>query len=224
MRTSRQGRERRDHRASFLAAKTGYPRFHRARSDPTMLPLHTVFSGERVSLRAPKPSDAERIIELRRRSREHLAPWEPLPRVDESDLVASRTRIRQQRSDFRADLHYRFCITLGARGPIIGRVALSQVSRGYFQNTILGYWVDVEHTGRGYTTEAVRLALAVAFGPLGLHRVEAAIMPRNAPSLAVARKAGMREIGLSHRYIEIAGTWEDCLIFAITAEEHAGRR
>ena len=103
--------------------------------------------------------------------------------------------------------------------PIIGRIALTSVVRGGFQNAYLGYWVDSSHQGRGFATEAVRSVLAFAFGPLGLHRVQAAIMPRNAASLRVIAKLGFREEGLAKDYLSIAGAWEDHLLFARTSSD-----
>ena len=43
----------------------------------------------------------------------------------------------------------------------------------------------------------------------GLHRVEANIMPRNPASLRAAEKAGFVREGLSRRYLNINGVWED---------------
>jgi ribosomal-protein-alanine N-acetyltransferase len=184
-----------------------------------VLPLRAIFRGPRVALRAPRLSDATRIVEIRARSREYLEPWVPVPGPDEFDVTQARVRIRRDRRDIRADRHYRFCMTLGEDGPVIGRVALSQVFRGIFQNAYLGYWIDVEHHGRGLTTEGVRLTLDVAFREIGLHRVQAAIMPHNAASLAVARKCGLRQEGRAERYLQIAGSWQDHLLFAVTAED-----
>ncbi|MDI1451280.1 GNAT family protein [Polyangium sp. 6x1] len=184
-----------------------------------MLPLRAVFRGQRVVLRAPRVSDAPRIVEIRSRSRAFLEPWVPVPAPDEFDIDLARARILRDRRDIRADRHYRFCMTVGEEGPVIGRVALTQVFRGIFQNAYLGYWVDVEHHGQGFTTEGVKLALDVAFREIGLHRVQAAIMPQNAASLAVARKCGLRQEGCAARYIQIAGAWQDHLLFAVTAED-----
>ena len=39
-------------------------------------------------------------------------------------------------------------------------------------------------------TEAVKAVTGIAFDDLGLHRIEANIMPRNKASLRVAEKAG----------------------------------
>ncbi|MDC0743519.1 GNAT family N-acetyltransferase [Polyangium mundeleinium] len=184
-----------------------------------MLPLRAIFSGKRVALRAPRVSDAPRIVEIRTRSREFLRAWVPVPGPDEFDVDLARTRLLRDRRDIRADRHYRFCMTLGEDGPVIGRVALTQVFRGIFQSASLGYWVDVEHHGQGFTTEGVRLALDVAFREIGLHRIQAAIMPHNAASLAVARKCGLRHEGRAARYLQIDGAWQDHLLFAVTAED-----
>ncbi|MBI3725865.1 GNAT family N-acetyltransferase [bacterium] len=100
----------------------------------------------------------------------------------------------------------------------------SSSGRGPFRNAHLGYWIDREHQGRGLTTEAVRLLLAFAFGPLALHRVQAAVMPRNRASCRVLEKAGFRREGLARRYLMIDGKWRDHLIYAITIEESARRR
>ena len=75
--------------------------------------------------------------------------------------------------------------------------------------------------------EGIRLMLRHAFGPLGLHRLEANIQPENAPSLALVAGAGFRLEGLSPRYLKIAGRWRDHERWAILAEEFhpgAGRR
>jgi [ribosomal protein S5]-alanine N-acetyltransferase len=57
-----------------------------------------------------------------------------------------------------------------------------------------------------------------------LHRVEAAIVPRNDRSRRVADKLGMREEGVSTRFLQIRGIWEDHVRYAITAEEWDDRR
>jgi ribosomal-protein-alanine N-acetyltransferase len=187
------------------------------------LPLETIFAGRRVALRAPRSSDARRIVQIRTRSRHFLAPWVSVPSPDEFEVEATRARLAQERHDFRGDRHYRFVMTDRPDGEAIGRVSLSQVFRGVFQNAYLGYWIDVEHKGRGFMTEGVRLALGAAFGPLGLHRVQAAILPDNEASLAVANKVGLRLEGRAERYLQIAGVWRDHLLFAITVEEWAAR-
>ena len=57
------------------------------------------------------------------------------------------------------------------------------------------------------------------FFEAGLHRVEIAIRPQNAPSLRVVAKLGLTEIGFAPRYLHIDGDWRDHRIFAVTREE-----
>jgi ribosomal-protein-alanine N-acetyltransferase len=98
------------------------------------------------------------------------------------------------------------------------------VQRGPFQSANVGYWIDAHHAGQGYMPEAVAVILRFAFEDLGLHRVEAAIVPRNANSRRVAEKLGLRDEGTSVRFLQIRGMWEDHVRYGITAEEWAQRR
>ncbi|MNI78484.1 ribosomal-protein-S5-alanine N-acetyltransferase [compost metagenome] len=68
-------------------------------------------------------------------------------------------------------------------------------------------------------SKAVRLVQDFAFGPAGLHRIQAAVLPRNPRSLRVLEKNGFRMIGLSSHYLMINGKWEDHLLLAKTAED-----
>lgn len=183
------------------------------------IPIQSVFLGERIALRAPKVSDVRQLIEMQMESEDFLAPWFPARSPDEYEWKATRQKILENRRDFRADRAYKFVFTLGAQGPVIGRVSLSQVFRGIFQNAYIGYYIDVRYKQQGLTSEAVRVALDTAFGPLGLHRVQAAIMPHNVASLALVRSVGFRLEGVAERYLKIAGDWRDHCFFAMTAEE-----
>jgi ribosomal-protein-alanine N-acetyltransferase len=101
----------------------------------------------------------------------------------------------------------------------MGRIRFGGVVRGAFSSAYLGYWIDGESQSQGYMTEALRDAVSFAFGAAGLHRVQAAVMPRNTASLRVLAKLGFRKEGESLRYLQIAGRWEDHHLFAVTAEE-----
>ncbi len=57
-----------------------------------------------------------------------------------------------------------------------------------------------------------------------MHRLQISIIPRNRASRRVAEKLELRSEGVAHRYLEINGTWEDHIRYAITAEEWAERR
>ena len=186
-----------------------------------------VLHGARVDLRPLKASDWEAWRDVRVRSRDWLEPWEPLgepgapdPALD-ADAFKARCGAWERQRHF--DAAYGFGIFL-RKDRFIGEVSLGSIQRGPFQSANVGYWIDEPCAGHGYMPEAVAVVLRFAFDQLGLHRVEAAIVPRNARSRRVAEKLGMRDEGTSERFLQIRGVWEDHVRYAITAEEWAARK
>jgi ribosomal-protein-alanine N-acetyltransferase len=80
---------------------------------------------------------------------------------------------------------------------------------GAFLSCFVGYKLDAEYVNRGYMTEALRRVAEFAFADIGLHRLEANIMPRNGASLRIMQKLGFECEGISSRYLMIDGVWED---------------
>jgi ribosomal-protein-alanine N-acetyltransferase len=66
---------------------------------------------------------------------------------------------------------------------------------------------------------AVALVCDHAFGPVGLHRVQADIRPENLPSQRLVERLGFRQEGLLRRYLDIDGDWRDHRSFALLAED-----
>ncbi len=108
-------------------------------------------------------------------------------------------------------------------GEFAGEINLSSVQRGPFQSAYVGYWIDEAKAGNSYTPEAVVVVARFAFEELRLHRIQIAIIPRNRASRRVMEKLDIRDEGTAVRYLEINGTWEDHVRYAITAEEWAER-
>ena len=73
--------------------------------------------------------------------------------------------------------------------------------------------------GRGIASRAVALVCEWGFGTAGLHRIEAATLVDNFGSQTVLRRNAFAEMGISRRYLRIAGEWRDHLLFARTAED-----
>jgi [ribosomal protein S5]-alanine N-acetyltransferase len=176
-------------------------------------------AGERIALRAFAPGDVSELTALRVRNREFLGPWEPRRSEGFFTEAGQRAEIERDRHEWAADRTYAFAIVERDGGAMRGRIALANVVRGAWENATLGYFVDQAVGSRGYATEAVSLALDFAFGPCRLHRVQAAVMPKNARSRRVLEKNGFRHEGFSPRYLRLDGDWRDHDLFAITIEE-----
>ena len=176
-------------------------------------------SGSRCSIRDIRPEDAPPLLELRVRNRAYFEPWEPVPPRNHHTLRAQAGAIEDSIRAWDQDREFAFVI-LDPDGGLAGRIRLSVVVRAAWRNANLGYYVDEAHTGRGIATDAVGLVLDFAFRAARLHRVQAAVMPRNIGSLRVLEKNGFRREGFALRYLKINRVWEDHLVFAKTVEEH----
>jgi ribosomal-protein-alanine N-acetyltransferase len=89
--------------------------------------------------------------------------------------------------------------------------------RGAFQSCSLGYWVSADANGRGLATRAVREIAGIAFGGLGLHRIQAATLLDNARSQRVLERNGFVRIGMAPAYLNIAGRWQDHFLYQLIA-------
>jgi [ribosomal protein S5]-alanine N-acetyltransferase len=188
-------------------------------------PLSTRLLTSRLLMRAPRTGDVGEIRRLLRYNHAHLKPWNPAPPAgeDPSSITEITKAVLRQRRDWKGGRSFVFMPALRATpSRFVGKVALNGIMRGAMYGAYLGYWMDVDHQGQGLVTEAIEAVLGFAFGPAGLHRVQAAIMPRNEKSLRVIEKLGFRREGYAERYLQIAGRWEDHILFARTREEHLG--
>jgi [ribosomal protein S5]-alanine N-acetyltransferase len=186
-----------------------------------------MLAGPRVQLRPLKSSDWTQWRDVRVRSRDWLEPWEPLGEPGASDPVSDVEAFKARCGAWERQRHFDAAYGFGIflkKGEFIGEVSLGSVQRGPFQSANVGYWIDESQAGFGYMPEAVALVLRYAFEDLGLHRVEAAIVPRNKSSRRVVEKLGMRDEGTSERFLQIRGVWEDHVRYAFTIEDWTERK
>ena len=179
----------------------------------------------RLRLVAGDTSLAPAVCEFQRRNRQHFARWDP-PTPDSFFTVeAQATRITNGLSAFNNDAAYRWWLidatkAGGARLPfsdveVIGSVHFSQISRGAFQNAMLGYALDEAHVGQGLMSEAIEAGLEEVFSPrVNLHRVQAAYRPENLRSAAVLERLAFRKEGIAPDYLFIEGAWRDHIVTA----------
>lgn len=186
-------------------------------------PLTTRLVTPRLLLRPPRTNDVAEVRRLLRANDEHLKPWNPAPPPgeDPTSITEVSKAVLRQRRDWKRGAGFVLMVsTRQDPARFIGKIALNGVMRGAMYGAYLGYWMDRECQGQGLATEGIRAVLDFAFGTASLHRIQAAIMPRNERSLRVIAKLGFRREGYAERYLQIAGQWEDHVIFAKTREEH----
>ncbi|MNC27198.1 putative ribosomal N-acetyltransferase YdaF [compost metagenome] len=162
--------------------------------------------------------DADELLQLRLRNKEHHQPFEPLRDEDYFTLESQQQLIAQRVEDSLQDRGYMFGIYL-LDGQLIGQITISNVVRGVGQFADIGYFIDYALQGKGYTSAAVGLVLKFAFRSLALHRVQAAILLHNHGSRRVLEKNGFQAEGIARRFIKINGQWQDHRTYAILADD-----
>ena len=91
-------------------------------------------------------------------------------------------------------------------GPLLGICVVFAVDRDAARAEI-GYLLSPDRQGQGYMHEALQQVLAYLFRTLHLHRVEAEIDPRNAPSAHVLERLGFHREGVLRQRWRIQGNW-----------------
>lgn len=176
-------------------------------------------------LRPLTPNDFAAWREVRIRNEGWLVPWEPLRSATlpdpTRDRVAFEARCSARDRERSADHAYPFGLFIDQQ--FAGEINVNNVTRGALQGATVGYWIDEAQAGNSYTSEAVAVVAKFAFEELQLHRLEVCIVPRNINSRRVVEKLRLRNEGVAERYLEINGTWEDHVRYAITAEEWSAR-
>jgi ribosomal-protein-alanine N-acetyltransferase len=188
--------------------------------------LSSTLIGRRVVLRPLRTDDFPQWRTVRRRNREWLTKWEPIRPLGAPDVVEDRgafaLRCHAREREWQLGTGFGFGVFVD--GDFAGEINLNSVQRGPFQNAYVGYWIDQDQAGKGYTPEGVVLVARYAFEELDLHRIQISIVPRNTASRRVVEKIDVRVEGIAERYLEINGVWEDHMRFAMTVEDWEGRK
>lgn len=82
-----------------------------------------------------------------------------------------------------------------ATGTFVGRAGLHRPERAGWPGVEVGWTLHPDHWGRGYATEAGRVAIDHAFDVLDVLEVFSLILPDNVRSQAVARRLGLVHVG-----------------------------
>jgi RimJ/RimL family protein N-acetyltransferase len=110
-----------------------------------------------------------------------------------------------------------------ASGTVVGDCGL-HVREDDARQGEIGFTLSRAHQGRGLAHEAVTAVLDYAFGTLRLHRMIAITDARNAASVALLERIGMRREGHFIQNVWFKGAWGDEFQYAVLAEEWLARR
>lgn len=174
---------------------------------------------DRLILRLPAPSEAERALGFYQQNFDHLDRWtSPWP---DGHFTADYwvRQLARNRQDLEADRSCRmFAFDQGDDdGPAVGICNFSNFVRGRFQACHLGYAIAEDREGKGLMREAVEAAVAFAFAPegLNLHRVMANFRTDNPRSGHLLERLGFVVEGTAKDYLYLDGAWRDHVLTAL---------
>jgi [ribosomal protein S5]-alanine N-acetyltransferase len=110
------------------------------------------------------------------------------------DVAATEAVVRQVIAHQRLHGYSWWAVVERATGELVGDAGLYSFA-GTGPGVELGYTFRRDAWGKGYATESATACLRAAFGPLGIERVRAVVLPDNAASVRVLEKIGMRHDG-----------------------------
>jgi ribosomal-protein-alanine N-acetyltransferase len=187
-------------------------------------PTSALRVGSRVYLRRPRPSDERAIVAAVTASRRLHRQWVQAPSATARFGKYVKRFAGPKSRRMASATHVGLYACRNDDGAVVGVFNFSEIVRGAFRSTYLGYYALEPHAGQGYMSEGLALALDVAFRKLLLHRVEVNVQPTNTRSISLVRNAGFTREGFSRRYVKIAGRWRDHERWAMLVEDWRARR
>ena len=164
-----------------------------------------------VTTRLVSPDDVGVLTALALANRDYLEPWQPTAAAAAYTEAGQADGIESALRAFEQGTAVPYVIDVD--GAVVGRIGLNSIIRGAFQSASIGYWVGSDWTGRGVATAAVGAMVDLAFGPLGLHRVQGETLAHNRASRRVLERNGFTEYGAAPDYLRIAGRWQEHVLY-----------
>jgi RimJ/RimL family protein N-acetyltransferase len=145
--------------------------------------------------------------------------WSSPPLADLAGAAALQREIEQL---FAERSLFQWGIAERDTDAVVGTCTLASLSAEH-RRAEVGFALAQAVWGRGYLAEALPALLSFAFETLGLHRVEADVDPRNAPSLRLLERAGFQREGYLRERYHMAGEVQDALFYGLLRREWAAR-
>lgn len=185
-----------------------------------MLGLHFPIRTERLLLRPYGRQDFEYLADVASRPEVVRYLYEEVR--DRQEVSAELELRRRLRSIEKEGDRLLLVVQRTDDRTTVGDVNLHYASSRHRQGEV-GWVFHPDHQGHGYATEAAGVMLRLGFIELGLHRIFARCDARNAASVRVMERLGMRR---EAHFVEnefFKGEWSDEFVYALLAAEWADR-
>jgi ribosomal-protein-alanine N-acetyltransferase len=178
-----------------------------------------ILEGLRVYTRPAKITDRDAWLEIRKKNKDFLMPFEPTWPQKCLTKAFFIKKLVAQSQNWDKDKSYSFLIFLNDNQSLIGGININNVTRGASQFATLGYWLGEEFQGKGFMAEATNLIVGFSFTELGLQRLNAGCLAHNKRSQNMLKNIGFKEEGYAEKYIQINGKRQDHVLFGLNIDD-----
>lgn len=204
---------------------------HQTRSGLPNLRLDHPRSGGELHLSVLSPSAAEAVVAYQERNWGRFCGVSPTPPPDFFSVSYWHERLLTLQREAELGSSLRMFVTSvrsssagGADLQIHAHLSYTAIVRGPLMACFLGYGVDLAHEGTGLMRSALEVGNAYVFETLGLHRIQAGVLPDNARSLHLLERLGFEREGYARSYLRLPDAdgreaWRDHVIMALVREE-----
>jgi ribosomal-protein-alanine N-acetyltransferase len=170
----------------------------------------------RLILRLPTKEDVPEILRYYTENQQHLTPFEPLRTQEFYTKQYWFCEVSQRLMEFKGDRSCKlFLFNRENPSEIIGSANFANFIRGMSHSCSLGYSLAASQEGKGYMSEALKVAIDYVFNSLNLRRITAAYIPHNQRSGKLLKRLGFRVDGFCQDYVMINGEWEDHILTSL---------
>ena len=167
------------------------------------------YETERLELNLSNPEMVHEVCDYFIRNKEFLKCVEP-KRTDEYYTEEYQSKLLLNDYLFvNGKAMFKFWITKKNSKKVIGVIYFNGITFGSFSSCFLSLRLDKDEVRQGYMMEAIKKGIEIAFNDLGLHRIEANVMPSNEAALNLLKKLNFYNEGIAKKYLKINGIWED---------------
>lgn len=168
--------------------------------------MSVLFTTKRLTVRKFTAEDAEDLAEIL--TDKDVTYFEPYETFTKEACVQEAVNFSKSGEFFAVVLE----------NKVIGKIYLSKKDAGYE----LGYTFNGKYQGKGYAYESVKGMMSYAFYELGVRRIFAEINTRNAKSVNLAERLGMRKEA-EHKEVcprkEDETVYDDLYVYAMLKKE-----
>jgi len=130
------------------------------------------------------------------------------------DMAAAESLARSIDDGRRAGMLLQWALTRRGEDRLIGTCTLAAINHAH-RRSELGYALARPYWRLGLMREALPALLTFAFDTLGMHRIEADVDPRNAPSIRTLQRLGFRLEGHLRERYHVGDELQDSHIYGL---------